>query len=91
LSNDVSPDRTGQPIRKEKDYERTIFAVLAVIITVIWAAPAHPSGRPALPGEVGIEVVSDGGTVFQAIPHKDFWTGSTHVTRRAKESTTGSS
>jgi len=69
--------------------KRTIFAVLAVIITAIGAAPAHPSGRPVLPGEVGIEVVSDGGTVFQAIPHKDFWTGSTHVCKRYLEARKG--
>jgi hypothetical protein len=69
--------------------KRTILAVLAVMITAIGAAPAYPSGRPVLPGEVGIEVVSDGGTVFQAIPHKDFWTGSTHVSKRYLEARKG--
>jgi hypothetical protein len=69
--------------------KRTILAILAVIITAIGAAPAYPSGRPVLPGEVGIEMVSDGGTAFQAIPHKDFWTGSTHVSKRYLEARKG--
>jgi len=69
--------------------KRTIFAILTVIIAAIWAAPAYPSGRPVLPGEVSIEVVSDSGTVFQAIPHKDFWTGRTHVRKRYLEACRG--
>ncbi|HXY53610.1 MAG TPA: hypothetical protein VEM40_02950 [Nitrospirota bacterium] len=67
----------------------TIFAIFAVIIAALGAAPAYSSGRPVLPGEVVIEVVSDNGTVFQAIPHKEFWTGSTHVRKRYLEARQG--
>ncbi len=69
--------------------KRTMFAILAVIIAAIGATPAHSSSRPGPPGEVRIEVVSDGGTVFQVIPHKDFWTGSTHVRKRYLEARQG--
>ena len=69
--------------------KRTIVVVLAVIIAAIGGAPAYSYGRPVLSGEVGIEVVSDRGTVFQAIPHKDFWTGGTRVSKRYLEALKG--
>jgi hypothetical protein len=69
--------------------KRIIVLVLAGIIAAIGGAPAYSYGRPVLPGEVGIKVVSDRGTVFQAIRHKDFWTGGTHVSKRYLEALKG--
>ena len=69
--------------------KRIIVGVLSVIIAAIGGAPAYSYGRPVLSGEVGIEVVSDRGTVFQAIPHKDFWTGGTRVSKRYLEALKG--
>jgi len=57
------------------------IAVLAVIIGTAGAGPACAHSRPVLPGEVCIEVVSDRGAVFQAIPHKDFRQGGTRVSK----------
>ncbi len=66
-------------------------AIAAAVLAVIMAAatPALSLGRPVLPGEVGIEVVSDRGTVFQAIPHKDYRTGGTRVSKRYLEAHKG--
>jgi len=69
--------------------KRTIVAILAVIIAAVGAAPASSSGMPVLPREVGIDVVSDRGPVLQVIPHKDFWTGSTHVSKWYLEARNG--
>jgi hypothetical protein len=63
-------------------------AVLAVIIAT-GAAPAHALNRAILPGEVNIEVVSDTGNVFQAIPLKDFWKSNTRVIKRYLEARKG--
>jgi len=65
------------------------IAVFAVIIGTTWAATAGAFSRPVLPGEVGIEVVSDKGTVFQAIPHKDFRQGGTRVSKSYLEARKG--
>ena len=65
------------------------FAILAVIIAALGGTPAYSYDRPILPGEVGIEVVSDRGTVFQAIPYKDFWTDNTRVSKRYLEAKKG--
>jgi hypothetical protein len=62
-------------------------AVLAVIIAA--AAPAHSLGRAILPGEVNIELVSDRGNMFQAIPHQDFWKSNTRVIKRYLEAKKG--
>jgi len=69
--------------------KRAIFAIIAVLIAAIEAAPAYSLGRRVLPGEVGVEIVSDRGTAFQTIPHKDFWTGITHVSKRYLEARKG--
>ncbi|MDA8423505.1 MAG: hypothetical protein M0Z89_09255 [Nitrospiraceae bacterium] len=65
------------------------FAILAVIIAALGGTPAYSYHRPILPGEVGIEVVSDRGTVFQAIPYKDFWTDGTRVSKKYLEARKG--
>ncbi len=64
-------------------------AALAVFIAAMGGTEAHALGRAILPGDVGIEVVSDKGNVFQTIPHKDFWKGSTHVVKRYLEAKKG--
>ncbi len=67
-------------------------AIAAAVLAVIMAAAATPAqslGRTVLPGEVGIEVVSDRGTVFQAIPHKDYRTGGTRVSKKYLEAHKG--
>ncbi len=66
------------------------FALLAAILVVTGGTPAFAYGKPtADPGEVVIELVSDSGTVFQTISHKDFQTGSTHVIKRYLEARKG--
>ena len=69
--------------------EQIAFAILAVIIAALGGTPAYSYHRPILPGEVGIEVVSDRGTVFQAIPYKDFWTDGTRVSKKYLEAKKG--
>src|SRR3990172_12246844 len=67
-------------------------AIAAAVLAVIMASAATPAqslGRTVLPGEVAIEVVSDRGTVFQAIPHKDYRTGGTRVSKRYLEAHKG--
>ncbi len=69
--------------------KRIVFAVLAVIVTVVGGAPAYSDVRPVLPGEVGIEVVSDRGTVFPAIPHRDYRKDGTRVSKWYLEANKG--
>jgi hypothetical protein len=69
--------------------KRFVFAVLALITALTGATTAFSYSRPVFPGEVGIEVVSDKGTVFQIIPHKDFWQGGTRITKSYLEAHKG--
>jgi len=69
--------------------KQVAFAVLAVIIAALGGTQACAYNRPILAGEIGIEVVSDRGTVFQAIPHKDFWTDGTRISKRYLEARKG--
>ena len=62
--------------------KRIAFAVLVVIIAALGGTPGHALAGPILPGEVSIEVVSDRGGAFQAIPHKDFRKGGTRIIKR---------
>ena len=66
--------------------------IAAAVLTVIMAAggaPAHSLGRAIRPGEVNIEVVSDRGNLFQAIPHQDFWKSNTRIIKRYLEAKKG--
>jgi hypothetical protein len=83
----VNP-KTGRTRRKEKVMKRMVFALLAVTIAA-GASPVYSFARPVLPGEVGMEVVSDRGTVFQAIPYKNYWTGGTRVIKSYLEARKG--
>jgi hypothetical protein len=53
------------------------------------ATPALSMGRQPSPEGVSIEVVSDSGSVFQTIPHDDFWKGNTHVFKKYLEARNG--
>jgi hypothetical protein len=64
-----------------------LIAVLAIIMAA--ATPALSMGRQPSPEGVSIEVVSDSGSVFQTIPHDDFWKGSTHVFKKYLEARNG--
>lgn len=66
-----------------------IAAAVLMIIMGVTAAPAHSLGRAILPGEVNIEVVSDRGNMFQAIPHQDFWKSNTRIIKRYLEAKKG--
>jgi hypothetical protein len=69
--------------------KRIAFALLAVIIAATGGTPAYAHKRPILPGEVTIEMVSDKGTVFQSVPHKDFRTNGTRVIKQYLEAQKG--
>ena len=47
-----------------------VSIIAAIIMTA--AAPAHSHSGGAFRGEVGIEIVSESGSNFLTIPHKDF-------------------
>ncbi len=69
--------------------KRIVIVLLAVVIATTGGSPAYSLDRSVLPGEVAIEVVSDRGTAFQTIPHKDFLAGGTHVSKRYLEARKG--
>lgn len=68
--------------------KQIIFTLLAAILMATGGTPAF-AHRPLQPGEVTIELVSDKGSVFQAIPHKDFRSGDTRVIKRYLEAKKG--
>ncbi len=57
-----------------------VSIIAAIIMTV--AAPAHAHSGGTLRGEVSIEIVSESGTNFLSIPHKDFTKGGTHIIKK---------
>jgi hypothetical protein len=69
--------------------KRIAFALLAGIIAAQMGTPAYAYNGPILPGEVTIEIISDRGTVFQTIPHKDFRTRNTRVIKQYLEAQKG--
>ena len=69
--------------------KRIAFAVLAVIMAAIGGPPVFAQNRPIQAGEVTIEMVSDRGTVFHAVPHKNFWNGGTHIIKQYLEAMKG--
>ncbi len=62
-----------------------IFA--AIIMTAV--APAHAHSRGPLREEVDIEIVSESGSNFLTIPHKDFTKGGTHIIKKYLEARRG--
>ena len=59
----------------------------AIIMTA--AAPAHSHSGRAFRGEVGIEIVSESGSNFLTLPHKDFTRGGTHILKKYLEARRG--
>jgi len=66
--------------------KKALFAVLITIMTVV---PALSMGKQPPKETVGIEIVSDGGGVFQTIPHDNFWKGGTHIFKKYLEARKG--
>jgi len=60
--------------------KHTIATALAIIMAA--AMPAFAMGRQPSQEVVSIKIVSDTGRTFQAIPHDDFWKGSTHIFKK---------
>jgi hypothetical protein len=70
---------------------RTMRTILAIITAVIMmaAAPAFPHAGDRSRGEVSVEIVTDQGSAFLVIPHKDFWSRGTHVMKKYLEAKKG--
>lgn len=64
---------------------KTASAVILGIVMLIMAVPAFASRG----NNVDVEVVSDGGNVFQLIPHREYNTGFTHVFKQYLEAKKG--
>jgi hypothetical protein len=64
-----------------------LIAALAIIMAAV--TPALSMGRQQPREAVSIEVVSDSGSIFQTIPHDDFWKGNTHVFKQYLEAKNG--
>lgn len=62
--------------------------ILAVIM-VAAAAPTQPHSGDRWRGEVSIEVLSQSGNTFLAIPHQEFWKGGTRVLKKYLEARKG--
>ncbi len=69
--------------------KRIVFALLAFMFVIVDGTPAFSRGRPIPAGEVGLEVVSDKGTVFRIVPYRDFRTGITWVSKKYLEAEKG--
>jgi hypothetical protein len=59
---------------------------MAVLLASV---PAFSHVRPSLPGRVNVEIVSDGGSIFQDIPHQDLWNGGTNIVKKYLEARKG--
>jgi hypothetical protein len=64
-----------------------LIAALAIIMAA--ATPALSMGRQQPQEAISIEVVSDSGSIFQTIPHDDFWKGNTHVFKKYLDARNG--
>jgi hypothetical protein len=65
-----------------------IFLFMVAILVVV-AVPEHSYSGSRIRGEVKIEVITEGGSTLQNIPHKDFWKGETHVIKKYLEARRG--
>jgi hypothetical protein len=64
---------------------RYLVIVIIAALMVAASAPAYPHGKSSLEGVVSIEIVSESGSAFLVIPHRDFWKGRTHITKQYLE------
>jgi hypothetical protein len=62
---------------------RAVLIIVAMMMAA--SAPAYPHGKSRLGGEVSIEVVSESGSAFLVIPHRDSWKGETHIIKQYLE------
>jgi hypothetical protein len=68
---------------------RYLLVSISAAIIMTAAAPAHAHSRSPLRGEVSIEIVSESGSNFLTIPHKDFTKGGTHILKKYLEARRG--
>ena len=68
---------------------RYFMVLLMAVILMVAAVSAHSYSGSSLRGGVGIEVITEGGSTFQIIPHKDFWKGGTHIIKKYLEAKRG--
>ena len=66
----------------------SLVSIIAAIIMTA-AAPAHAHSGGAFRGEVIIEIVSESGSNFLSVPHKDFTKGGTHIIKKYLEARRG--
>jgi hypothetical protein len=64
-----------------------VSTIVAILMTAAGPATAHSGGT--LRGEVTIEIVSENGSNFLTIPHKDFMKGGTHIIKKYLEARRG--
>lgn len=67
------------------------YLILGIVIVCLAGAagPLSSYGKSILPGEVSIEITSDSGSTFRWFPHRDFWTGETHIIKNYLEARKG--
>jgi len=66
---------------------RTVLAIITAGI-MMTAAPVYPHTGYSM-GEVSVNIISDRGSVFLVVPHKDFWNKGTHVVKNYLEAKKG--
>jgi hypothetical protein len=60
---------------------RTLLAALCMVF-ILAAAPAYPHTGDQLKKKVDIEIVSDRGTKYLTIPHREFWSEKTRIIKK---------
>jgi hypothetical protein len=65
------------------------YLIIMIIAAMMAAAPAYPHGKTSLEGAISIEIVSENGRAFTAIPHRDSWKGGTHIIKQYLEAMRG--
>ena len=68
---------------------RYVRGLILAVIMMIAAAPTYPHSGDRWRGEVSIEVLSQNGSTFLAIPHQDFWKGGTRILKKYLEARKG--
>jgi hypothetical protein len=76
-------------MRERSTTMRTIFASVLAAVILATAAPAQSFGRGRVSEEVSVEIVSDQGSSYLAIPYKEFQSGSTRVAKKYLEAKRG--
>jgi hypothetical protein len=68
-------------------YKAIVMIIGAVVMAA--AAPAYPHGTGGFEGAIHIEIASESGTAFLAIPHEDYWKRGTHIVKQYLEARQG--